>query len=684
MVTADNKSKAYGDANPAFTASYSGFVLGQAPSVLGGTLALTTPATASSDVGTYTITPGGLTSGNYAITFVNGTLTINQTPLMVTADNKSKAYGDANPAFTASYSGFVLGQDPSVLGGTLALTTPATASSDVGTYAITPGGLTASNYAISFVNGTLAINKAPLTVTADNKSKTYGDVNPAFTTSYSGFVLGQDPSVLGGMLAFTTPAAASSDVGTYAITPGGLTSSNYAITFVNGTLRVNTAPLTVRADDKSRLYGAGNPKFTASYSGFVLGQDPSVLGGMLTFTTQATAASDVGTYPIIPGGLTSSNYELTFVNGTLAIEKRLTTVSVAFASSPVDEAAITQVTFIVTDGSGPASTDVDVRPKGVINLTEMVRFASTGGPLAPNAAACTLTPATPGVSSCTITVTAIDNPDATIAVSFAGDTAHTGSQGRGTVVVNNVAPTITSVAGPAGPLALGSTATVALDFTDPGSADTHTCTFSWDDGSTTTVTPSGTGDGSCSAPHTYTAASVYTVGVEVTDKDAGKATRTYEFVVVYDPTGGFVTGGGWINSPVNAYLADPSLTGKANFGFVSKYQKGATVPTGQTEFQFQVGNLNFHSTVYEWLVVSGAKAQYKGSGTINGSGDYGFLLTATDGQQNDGGGVDKFRIKIWDMATGAVVYDNKRGASDDIDNTDPQAISGGSIVIHKQ
>jgi len=129
-----------------------------------------------------------------------------------------------------------------------------------------------------------------------------------------------------------------------------------------------------------------------------------------------------------------------------------------------------------------------------------------------------------------------------------------------------------------------------------------------------------------------------------------------------------------------------ATTGKANFGFVSKYKKGATVPTGETEFQFQAGNLNFHSTSYQWLVVSGCKAQYKGDGTVNGAIGYSFLLTAYDAQAGPGGkcsslpvGVDGFRIKITD-ASSSVVYDNKMGALDDVD---PQATSGGSIVVHK-
>ncbi|HKZ26020.1 MAG TPA: hypothetical protein VJ398_09550 [Acidimicrobiia bacterium] len=138
-----------------------------------------------------------------------------------------------------------------------------------------------------------------------------------------------------------------------------------------------------------------------------------------------------------------------------------------------------------------------------------------------------------------------------------------------------------------------------------------------------------------------------------------------------------MTGGGWINSPAGAYRPDVSLSGRANFGFVSKYKKGAATPEGQTEFQFQVGNLNFHSSSYQWLVVAGSKAQYKGTGTINGTGSYGFLLTAYNGSP------DKFRIKIWNITTGIVVYDNNFGGSDDIDSAAPTVIAGGSVVIHK-
>jgi len=156
------------------------------------------------------------------------------------------------------------------------------------------------------------------------------------------------------------------------------------------------------------------------------------------------------------------------------------------------------------------------------------------------------------------------------------------------------------------------------------------------------------------------------------------------FLPVYDPTAGFVTGGGWIISPPGAYVPTPQLTGKATFGFVSKYLKGAKVPTGQTQFDFQVGDLNFHSSSYDWLVVAGARAQYKGTGTVNGVGPYKFILTAIDAEvnKNDSFTVDRFRIKIWtEGASGVqnVVYDNALGIDADAGTT---PISGGSIIVH--
>lgn len=221
--------------------------------------------------------------------------------------------------------------------------------------------------------------------------------------------------------------------------------------------------------------------------------------------------------------------------------------------------------------------------------------------------------------------------------------------------VNNIAPTITSFTGPKGPVSVATSVGLAAAFSDPGAADTHTCSFTWDDGTSSVGT---VGAGSCTGTHSFASAGVYEVRITITDDDGGSASALFQYVVAYDPSGGFVTGGGWIQSPAGAYIADANLAGKANFGFVPKYHRGASTPSGNTEFQFHAGSFNFHSTEYQWLVVAGHKAQFKGTGTVNGTGNYGFMLTAIDGQQSGGGGIDKFRIKIWDVASDAVVYDN--------------------------
>jgi uncharacterized repeat protein (TIGR03803 family) len=277
----------------------------------------------------------------------------------------------------------------------------------------------------------------------------------------------------------------------------------------------------------------------------------------------------------------------------------------------------------------------------------------------------------------TVTYTIIDAAGLTASCSF-------------TVTVVNPKPVVTLTGPASGSLyAINTPVNFTATFTDAGGG-THTGTWMLDSipQAAAIVEPSGATPGSANATYTFTAPGVYTVKLTVNGSSGGSGMANQIggmdlLVVVYDPSAGFVTGGGWINSPVGAYVADPSLTGKANFGFVSKYQKGATIPTGETEFQLRFASFKFHSTSYQWLVVSGAKAQYKGFGQINGTGDYGFLLTATDGQFTNGGGVDRFRIKIWNRATSAVVYDNALGSPEDIDLANPLAIGGGSIVLHK-
>ena len=248
------------------------------------------------------------------------------------------------------------------------------------------------------------------------------------------------------------------------------------------------------------------------------------------------------------------------------------------------------------------------------------------------------------------------------------------------VTVSNVPPGISTVV--ATPTVAGNLypitqpVSVKATFSDPGTVDTHTCSSTATSPGLTTLSAgaasaSGT---TCSNVFTFTEAGVYDVTITVTDKDNGSDSRTIQ-VIVYDPTAGFVTGGGWIDSPAGAYYANDQLIGKATFGFVSKYVKNnPTAPIGNTQFVFHAGGFNFHSESYEFLIVNqgGTNAQFKGKGAVNGATGYSFMLWATDGSS------DKFRIKIWETSTNAPVYDNLLGGADGL----VQPIANGSVVIH--
>jgi hypothetical protein len=245
----------------------------------------------------------------------------------------------------------------------------------------------------------------------------------------------------------------------------------------------------------------------------------------------------------------------------------------------------------------------------------------------------------------------------------------------GEVTVNNVAPSLNISAPVNGALnTVNTRVNLSAALTDPSSLDTLTYSITWGDGSSEEPQALAAGTSLISASHIYTAVGVYTIKVTGTDDDLGSKTESV-MAVVYDPSSGFVTGGGWIDSPAGAFQADVSLVGKANFGFVSKYLKGATVPSGHTAFEFHVAGLSFSSQSYEWLVVNqaGKNAQFKGAGLIGGEADpngnaYKFMLWAGDGTP------DTFRIRIW--------WEDADGEYDVYDNGTDQPIGGGSIVVH--
>ena len=347
-ITADNKSKDYDRQiySDGYTVSYSGFVNNERETVLTDINTIVFSGTSADAINAgnaYTIiVSGSVSATNYNILYSIGTLTINKVNLTISADNKSKNYdgfiysGD----YTVSYTGFVNSDNSETVSvltnvNTILFNGTATSAINAGNaYTIIPSGsVSATNYNILYTNGTLTINKVSLTITADNKTKDYNGriYSDDYTVTYSGFINSQTSSVLAGTLIYSTGASYSAiNTGTYDITPSGLTSNNYDISFVNGTLTINTVSLTITADNKSMTYtGSVYPtsSYTLSYSGFVDTETSTVLTGTLLYSSGISySATNVGTYNITPSGLTSTNYNITFNNGTLTINKKALTV----------------------------------------------------------------------------------------------------------------------------------------------------------------------------------------------------------------------------------------------------------------------------------------------------------------------------------------------------------------------
>ena len=281
-----------------------------------GSDSVTSVATLASgtNVGTYadnltSATGSGLT--NYTIGYVNGSLTITPAPLTITGDTTSSLYTSNLQTNTFTTSG-LLGSDSVTSVATLA------SGTNVGTYAdnltsATGTGLT--NYTIGYVNGSLTITPAPLTITGDTTSSLYTSNLQTNTFTTSG-LLGSDS------VTSVATLASGTNVGTYAdnltsATGTGLT--NYTIGYVNGSLTITPAPLTITANDASRPVNTLNPQFSATYTGFVGGETPAMLNGVLAFATPATLTSPVGIYPITPYGQSSGNYTITYLDGDLTV-----------------------------------------------------------------------------------------------------------------------------------------------------------------------------------------------------------------------------------------------------------------------------------------------------------------------------------------------------------------------------
>ena len=320
-VKTANLSREYGEENPNFTLSYSGFINGENENVIETLPTIATTATEISDVGEYPITISGGSAKNYTLVYEPGTLTITKAPLTAKVDDTTKQYGTGNPAFTVSYNGLKNGETVPKWSEALRFETSATTQSDVGNYAITATGRPVNYNLPSITSGTLSITPAPLKIKANDVTRLYYESNPDFSYSCSGFVNNDNVQVITKSPIFNTDATTKSDVGRYEIIPSGAQAKNYDITYEPGVLTINKRSLTATANSISREYGEENPVLTIAYAGFVNNENESVLSERPLASTSATKNSNVGTYTINLSGGASTNYDLKLNTGILTINK---------------------------------------------------------------------------------------------------------------------------------------------------------------------------------------------------------------------------------------------------------------------------------------------------------------------------------------------------------------------------
>jgi hypothetical protein len=334
-------------------------------------------------VGTYTgdILPslGTLASNvGYGFSFVGGTMTVNPASLTVTASNANKTYGQTASLTNFTTSGLLFSD--SVTGVSLA-STGAINTAGVGSYAITASGATGTglgNYTISYANGSLAVNPASLTVTASNANKTFGQTKTFTGTEFTTSGLLFSDTVTGVTLA-SPGAINTANVGTYAITASGAVGTglaNYNINYVNGTLTVNPASLTVltiTANNATKVYGQ-----TLTFTGTEFTTVGLLFGDSVTSVSLASAGAvntaNVGNYAITASGAVGtglSNYSISYVNGLLTVIPRdvsvyISNLDINLGSSEADLLALSLE--ILLDGLADFDTADSVLPDVLANL----------------------------------------------------------------------------------------------------------------------------------------------------------------------------------------------------------------------------------------------------------------------------------------------------------------------------
>ena len=308
-----NTSKVYGDANPEFNITYSGFRDGDSEVGFSVPASISTIVDNSSKVGKYDIVASGAVSDKYEISYIPGSLVITKAPLSISAGNYTKKQGDALPVFKASYTGFKNGEDESVLTKHPVFSCEANEASAPAEYAVTISGADAENYEINYEQGHLTVVEADaVVVRAKSYNRQYGDENPVFEFETEGAALDGTPEIV-------CSAVANSPVGSYTIEVKQGSIKNYNVHFESGSLVITKAPLSISAGNYTKKQGDAMPVFKASYAGFKNGEDESVLTKQPVFSCEANEASAPAEYAVTISGADAENYDISYEQGRLTV-----------------------------------------------------------------------------------------------------------------------------------------------------------------------------------------------------------------------------------------------------------------------------------------------------------------------------------------------------------------------------
>ena len=308
-----NTTKVYGDANPEFNITYSGFRDGDSEVGFSVPASISTIVDNSSKVGKYEIVASGVVSDKYEISYIPGTLTVTKAPLSISAGNYTKKQGDAMPVFKASYTGFKNGENESVLTKQPVFSCEANEASVPAEYAVTISGADAENYDISYEQGRLTVVEADaVVVRAKSYSRQYGDENPVFEFETEGAALDGTPEIV-------CSAVANSPVGSYTIEVKQGSIKNYNVHFESGSLVITKAPLSISAGNYTKKQGDAMPVFKASYVGFKNGEDESVLTKQPVFSCEANETSAPADYAVTVSDAEAENYDISYEQGRLTV-----------------------------------------------------------------------------------------------------------------------------------------------------------------------------------------------------------------------------------------------------------------------------------------------------------------------------------------------------------------------------